>query len=308
MKTKISGIHHITALASKPQNNYDFYSKILGLRLVKKTVNFDAPDVYHFYFGDALGTPGSIITFFPFPNAVRGKRGTGEINKVIFRTPKNSSEYWINRLERYDVPLDKSNPTIINFLDPDGLLIEIREEEFDGASTYWKENPVPEEFAISNIYGAGMVVDDLRKSKEFLTGILGLTEVEEGDNLNHVKLKAESGNQFLELVEKRGIQGAVTSAGSVHHIAWRTADIEEQKTWKKRIEEAGISTTQILDRRYFSSIYFREPGNVLFEIATDGPGFLDDEDENSLGKKLKLPSWFEERRQMIESVLPEFRQ
>ncbi len=307
MENKILGIHHITALASEPQKNYNFYTKILGLRMVKKTVNFDAPDVYHLYYGDKKGTPGTNLTFFPFPDATRGKRGVGEINKIIFRIPANSLEYWIDRITSFNISFSMTHRNVergIEFLDPDGMLLELRENEDSVSLEYWEDSPVPQKYFISNFLGVKILIQNREKTSKVLTDLLGF-ESEKSESGNIFTVETDQGIQIIELEERKDLPNARISAGSVHHIAWRTKNKNEQSEWRRKVIDFDLHSTQIIDRQYFDSIYFREPGGVLFEIATDEPGFLIDEKIEDLGKSLKLPPQYEEQRKMIESVLPE---
>ena len=307
LENKILGIHHITALASEPQKNYNFYTKILGLRMVKKTVNFDAPDVYHLYYGDKKGTPGTNLTFFPFPDATRGKRGVGEINKIIFRIPANSLEYWIDRITSFNISFSMTHRNVergIEFLDPDGMLLELRENEDSVSLEYWEDSPVPQKYFISNFLGVKILIQNREKTSKVLTDLLGF-ESEKSESGNIFTVETDQGIQIIELEERNDLPNARISAGSVHHIAWRTKNKNEQSEWRRKVIDFDLHSTQIIDRQYFNSIYFREPGGVLFEIATDEPGFLIDEKIEDLGKSLKLPPQHEEQRKMIESVLPE---
>jgi glyoxalase family protein len=304
----ISGIHHITALASDPQRTLDFYTGVLGLRLVKRTVNFDAPDVYHLYFGDEVGTPGTIITFFPFVNAVRGKRGIGEISAVAFNIPKGSIEFWVERLSSKGIPLDgpsdRFGDQVIAFEDPDGMIIELVMGKVSSTYRHWKRNSVPEEFSIQGIHSATLLLGSKEPTDQFITSILGFRPLGQSDNRHRYGFFNNESAVSVDLVVNPDFPAARQSAGSVHHVAWRTADEAEQKVWRDSIAEAGFHVTEIVDRNYFHSIYFREPGNVLFEIATDVPGFETDEARENLGTHLKLPAWLEDRREKIERVLP----
>jgi glyoxalase family protein len=312
MPVVVQGIHHVTALAGDPQTNVDFYTGVLGLRLVKKTVNFDAPDVYHLYYGDELGHAGTILTFFPFPEASRGTRGTGEISAVAFLAPLRSMDFWTEHLSRhgvrFDGPFSRFGEDFVSFEDPEGMMIEL---VFSGGGedggAPWEGSAVPRECAIRRLGGVTLMLRDGGATEEVLKGTLGLRAAgREGERLRFYAGEgaAESAVDLLTSPETpRGSQ----SAGSVHHIAWRTPTGEEQRKWRQRIQEAGLFVTDVLDRRYFQSIYFREPGEVLFEIATDPPGFTVDETPSELGTHLKLPPWLEADRAGIERVLPPVR-
>lgn len=307
MKNRINGIHHITVLASDPQKNYDFYTELLGLRFVKKTVNFDAPDVYHLYYGDDKGSPGTILTFFPFPDARRGTRGNGEISAVAFSVPIGSLDYWMNRFAERSIdfngPSDRFGHKYISLMDPDGLLLEIFEDDSVNDSAGWYNGDVPNEYSIRKFYGVTFNLADITRTKELINGVMGMKQVEQAENIT----RFESGNNFSRafvdvIVRPDGSFGR-SGAGSVHHIAWRSAGDVEQLEWQKKIRDHGIHTTDVVDRNYFRSIYFREPGGILFEIATDPPGFMIDESYEALGTELKLPEWYADRREQIEKIL-----
>jgi glyoxalase family protein len=304
----VHGIHHVTALASDPQGNVEFYTGVLGLRLVKQTVNFDAPDVYHLYYGDETGQPGSVMTFFPFPGSARGKRGTGEISAVTFLAPERSLEFWAGRLSRHDVPFDgpltRFGEQYISFEDPDGMRIDV---VFSGEGTgvrHWAGSPVPGDSAIGRIRGVTLFLRDGSRSGELLTQTLGFRASGKEGGRTRYAVGEPSAESTVNIEESPGAARARQSAGSVHHVAWRARQDEEQGEWKIKIENAGLIVTDVLDRRYFRSIYFREPGEVLFEIATDPPGFTVDEPLPELGTHLRLPPWLEPGRDRIERSLP----
>jgi glyoxalase family protein len=303
----INGIHHITALASDPQRNADFYTGLLGLRLVKRTVNFDAPDVYHLYYGDAIGQPGTILTFFPFPNAVRGKRGTGEISAVAFSVPKHSQDFWLHRLSSHGIHLDgpttRFGDELISFLDPDGMMVELVFTDTPSNYRHWPDNPVPEEFAIRGIRGATMQLRAREETDTFLQ-TLGFTFDSQNGTRFRYRIGAGEQQVVLDMLVHPDLPHARQSAGSVHHIAWRVEDDASQLQWQRKIAGAGLRVTDVLDRNYFRSIYFREPGGVLFEIATAAPGFMVDEPLEELGLHLKLPEWLEPERPKLERILP----
>jgi glyoxalase family protein len=304
----INGIHHITALASDAQRNLDFYAGVLGFRLVKRTVNFDAPDVYHLYYGDETGQPGTILTFFPFINAARGRRGRGELSAVAFSIPKGSLEYWVEWLSsngiHLDGPFERFGDEVIAFEDPDGMMIELVVSNMPSSYRHWARSPVPQEFAIRRVHGATLVLGAKEATDQFLTQSLGFQFVAQSGNRHRYKVEGDESEAVLDLLVSPSLPLARQSAGSVHHIAWRTSDVTLQQVWRQSIADAGIPVTEILDRSYFHSIYFREPGGVLFEIATDQPGFRVDEALENLGTHLRLPAWLEEQREKIERVLP----
>ena len=309
MAMSILGIHHITSLASDPQQNVDFYTGFLGLRLVKQTVNFDAPDVYHLYYGDEIGRPGTILTFFPFPDAVRGKRGAGETSAVAWSVPVGSLEFWIERLSRKGIPFRGPEPrfeqTVISFEDPDGMVVELVEDAAVDGLPGWSEGPVEPGHAVRKFHGITLTYKSTGPTSAFMTEALGFTAGEREDRRHRHTGGIEAGRALVDLVEDPGAPPARQSAGSVHHIAWRVKDDAEQLDWQGALRKSGAaSPTQVMDRQYFNSIYFREPGGALFEIATDPPGFSIDEPEDALGTHLKLPPWLEPDRAVIERHLP----
>lgn len=304
----IQGIHHITALASDPQRNVDFYVDVLGLRLVKRTVNFDAPDVYHLYYGDETGQPGTVLTFFPFPDAARGKRGIGEISAVAFDVPEGSMDYWVTRLSTFGIHLNgpetRFNKRVLSFEDPDGMTIEL---VFSGPHPnyrHWHGSPVLEEFAIRRFSGATLMLGAREETAALLQKTLGFAFAGQSGNRFRYTIGQSSHEAAIDLVVNSTLPFARQSAGSVHHIAWRVADSASQLEWREKLVDTGTHTTEVLDRNYFQSIYFHEPGGVLFEIATDTPGFTVDEPIEELGMHLKLPAWLEPDRSKLERILP----
>ncbi len=306
---KLHGIHHITAIASDPQRNLDFYSGILGLRLVKRTVNFDDPNTYHFYFGDKMGHPGTIITFFPWPNARRGRIGTGQVVATSYAVAPGATQYWTNRLKEHEVAVEKSGQRFgqpfIQFRDPDGLALELIESDSARHDDRWEENPVAAEFSLQQFHSPSLGSDDREATAQLLTTVFGFTALGNEEGRTRLSLSPESTDKQIDLVDVTGNTPGHVAAGTVHHIAFRAADQDEQEKWRSRLYEAGLQVTPIIDRQYFHSVYFREPGGILFEIATDGPGFATDEPADQLGESLKLPPQYEEYRKSIEESLPE---
>jgi glyoxalase family protein len=304
----IHGIHHITALASNPQSNVDFYVDVLGLRLVKRTVNFDAPDVYHLYYGDESGQPGTVLTFFPFPDATRGKRGTGEISALAFEAPESSMDFWIGRLSKNDIHIDgpemRFNNHVLGFQDPDGMRVELVFTKPRSEYHQWLNSPVPREYAIGRLHGATLTLGRREETDRFLQKTLGFALLGQSGRRFRYVVGEPSNEAAIDIVVNPELPFARQSAGSVHHIAWRVADSASQVEWRKNLIDAGIYTTEVLDRNYFQSIYFREPGGVLFEITTDSPGFTVDEPIEELGSQLKLPAWLEPDRSKLERILP----
>ncbi len=306
MENKINGLHHITVLASNPQKNYDFYTKTLGLRFVKKTVNFDAPDVYHFYFADELGSPGTILTFFPFPLARQGTRGNGEASIVSFSIPKGSLDFWVERFKSKDIPYDgpdnKIDHDYISLLDPDGMMIEFVEADV-AHFTGWQTKDIPREHSIRKFFGTTLSLSSSVATEELITKIMGFVLHSEQNSIKRYISGSGDYQAFLDIKVNPNLNRAIQSAGSVHHIAWRTESDESQQLWINRLRENGFQATDAIDRNYFHSIYFGTPAGVLFEIATDTPGFMVDEEKETLGHALKLPAQFESRREDIERVL-----
>jgi glyoxalase family protein len=305
---KLHGIHHITAIASDPQRNLDFYTQVLGLRLVKRTVNFDDPGSYHFYFGDARGTPGTIITFFPWPGARRGSRGTSQVVAASFAIPADAVDYWKSRLNHHHVFAEQTSPRfgdlVLRLTDPDGLLLElITSNHLQNVSLDFR-SVVPHEFTIRGFHAPTLALQKLKPTAELLTEVFGF-DMTGGENGRHrFRLDEKGTSQQLDVIEQRDGSFGNISAGTVHHIAFRAATAEEQRQWRETLSARRFAVTPVIDRQYFHSIYFREPGGILFEIATDDPGFAIDEPLDQLGQQLKLPPQFESQRATIERTLP----
>ncbi|HTP13245.1 MAG TPA: ring-cleaving dioxygenase [Bacteroidota bacterium] len=304
----LNGIHHITSLASDPQRNVDFYVDVLGLRLVKRTVNFDAPDVYHLYYGDESGHPGTVLTFFPFPDAARGKRGTREISAVAFTVPERAMDFWINRISqrglRFEGPETRFDEQVMAFEDPDGMRVELVFAEAPSGHRHWPSSSVPKEFGIERFHGATITLARRGETDRLLREVLGFQSIGQSGQRFRYSIGEGPAKATIDIVENPALPAARQSAGSVHHIAWRVADDASQQAWKQKLADDGVYTTAVLDRNYFRSIYFREPGGVLFEIATDTPGFTVDEPLDELGLHLKLPAWLEQERRKLERILP----
>ena len=309
MDKKISGLHHVTAIASDPQRNLDFYVGLLGLRLVKRTVNFDDPGTYHFYFGDARGTPGTILTFFPWPGARRGQRGVGQIEATAFAIPPGSIGYWLDRLKEQHVPAEKTSARfgeeVIRFTDPDGLLLELIASDSFGKTEPWIDRIVPEEHSLRGFHSVSAALEGYERTAKLLTESFGYRLVEESGNRFRFAAPSESGpGRIVDLLCMPDSRPGAIAAGSVHHTAFRAKDDAEQLQWREHLVELGYNVTPVMDRTYFHSIYFREPGGILFEIATEPPGFTLDERLDELGMYLRLPPWMESARSQIEQVLP----
>jgi catechol 2,3-dioxygenase-like lactoylglutathione lyase family enzyme len=305
------GIHHITAIAGDPQRNLDFYAGVLGMRLVKLTVNFDDPASYHLYYGDELGHPGSILTFFPWPGGRPGRQGTGQVGTVSLAIPSGSLGFWIERLlahgVKYEGPARRFDEQVLSFKDPDGLLVELVATPRIVNTQPWAEGPVPGEHALRGLHGATLWEDGDSGSADFLTRTMGFHPVGEEGNL----FRFQSGNlgsgTVVDLRRAPEFWRGAGGVGTVHHVAFRADNDLAQLSKRAEIQGQGVDITPVIDRQYFHSVYFREPGGVLFEIATDPPGFTIDEPAAELGTHLKLPPKYEASRAEIERVLPSLR-
>lgn len=307
MSRQIRGIHHVTAIASNPQTNLDFYTGVLGLRLVKKTINFDDPGTYHFYFGDATGTPGTILTFFPIPRAFQGTPGVGQATITALAVPVGALGYWKDRLNSVTVgaePGEDFGQPSLTFRDPDGMIVELVETSADGPGDAWADGPIPVEYAIRGVHHVVLQEAAYEPTVTLLTETMGFRHVESVGH-RHRFAAGDGGPGALVdvLVTPDGAPGR-NAAGTVHHIAFRADDDAAQFEWREVLMAQGLDVSPVRDRQYFRSIYYREPGGVLFEIATDGPGFATDEPVDALGTQLKLPPWIEAGRKHVEARLP----
>jgi glyoxalase family protein len=305
----MNGIHHITAIASDPQANLDFYHNLLGQRLVKKTVNFDDPGTYHFYFGDEIGSPGTILTFFPWRGAVRGRRGNGEVAATAYSIRPGSVDYWQKRLAEHGVTTGewqkRFGADVIPFQDPNGMIVELIVEDSPLAVQPWQEGPIPAEHILRGFHGATLWVGEASPTADLLTNSLGYTFAGQEGRRYRFQASGEDAGRTIDLLERPGELYGRLGAGSVHHIAFRAKDDDEQAEYLSALRGEGYNVTPVQDRQYFHSIYFRAPSAVLFEIATDPPGFLLDETVGDLGSGLKLPPWLEPQRPRISQILPE---
>ncbi|HEX6434270.1 MAG TPA: ring-cleaving dioxygenase, partial [Gemmatimonadales bacterium] len=298
------GIHHVTAIAGDPQRNLDFYAGVLGLRLVKLTVNFDDPGSYHLYYGDEIGRPGSILTFFPWPGGTRGRQGVGQIATVAFAVPPAALGFWIERLISYGIkyegPTRRFDEQVLAFSDPDGLLIELVASAAALDTAPWSDGPVSSEQAIRGLQGTTIWEDGDSGTGQFLNAVMGMTSVGEDAGLLRYAAEGPGPGLVVNLRRAGGFWRGAGGVGTVHHMAFRAANDGEQVTKRAEIESRGFDITPVIDRQYFHSVYFREPGGVLFEIATDNPGFTIDEPASELGGHLKLPPMYEPQRERIE--------
>ncbi len=304
MRTPIVGLHHVTAIASDPQRNLDFYTQILGLRFVKRTVNFDDPGTYHFYFGDDVGTPGTILTFFPWPGTPKGRRGAGETIATVFSIPVGSMVYWRERLLSRNIATEENvyfGGTHLSFSDPDGMVLELVEHAETRNARAPRYSDVSAEYAVQGFFGATLLEVSLQRTQSML-GTMGYRKLNEEGNRSRYAPEGNALGRFLDIVVDAEAQPGRMGAGTVHHIAFRASDDSAQVDWRQELGRQ-VSVTPVQDRTYFHSIYFREPGGVLFEIATDAPGFLIDEPVESLGEALRIPEWFEPQRSAIEATV-----
>ena len=298
----ISGLHHVTAVSGPAQRNVDFYGGTLGLRLVKKTVNFDDPGTYHLYYGDGLGHPGSILTFFPWANAIPGRAGAGMTAATAYAVPTDALGFWQERFAERALDFERGErfgEAVLAFADPDGLPLELVTHDASGPG--WAGGTVPPEHTARSFHSVTLAVADPAPTADVLD-LFGWNHVGEEDG--RLRFQAPDGGpaSLVDLVQtaERGRPGA----GTVHHVTFRAADDDEQRAWQDALRSAGLLATEVKDRQYFRSVYVREPGGILFEIATDAPGFTADESAEALGTALRLPPWLESRRAAIERQLP----
>lgn len=303
----VTGIHHVTAIAASSQKNLDFYTGILGLRLVKKTVNFDAPEVYHLYYGDEAGTPGSILTFFPYEGLIKGRQGKGMLNTTTFSVPHLSIDYWIERLKHFGInytePQERfEREAVIYFEDIDGLGLELVFNDVDRRQGFLN-GPIPAEYAIRGFYNVEIWEEGYELTSGLLTGQLDHKLIAEKGNRFRFAANDKPGN-YVDIVCKPDSLKGLKGSGTVHHIAFITEGKESQEKVRAKIVDRKLNVTPVLDRKYFTSIYFREPGGVLFEVATMTPGFMVDEPKEHLGEALMLPDWLEKDRKNLAEKLP----
>lgn len=306
MSNHISGLHHVTALASDAQKNVDFYAGLLGLRMVKKTVNFDAPDVYHLYYGNEDGAPGTIMTFFPYQGLVRGRKGKGQLTVTSFSIPANSLDYWMRRLKKFGIshttPQRRFEDEVyIYFEDNDGLGVELVANTADKRKGF-SYGQIPPEHAVKGFYGVTLAEEGYERTAGLLTEQMGHRHVAERGNRFRFSASSKPGD-FVDLVCSPELARGLSGSGIVHHLAFATANDSTQLEVREKLVSSGMNVTPVLDRQYFHSIYFREPGGVLFEVATSDIGFTKDEDRQHLGEALKLPEWEEQNRSRIEQGL-----
>jgi glyoxalase family protein len=308
MENQVLGIHHITAIAREAKRNYRFYTEVLGLRFIKKTVNFDDPGTYHFYFGDEVGTPGTILTFFPWERVSRGKQGPGMATDIGYAVPEKSLTFWSERFKKYNVPVTGSGTRFgeeyLSFEDPDGLPLTLIVPKAADARKPWETDEVKAAVATRGFHSVTLTLQSATETAKVLTDIFGYSLSARDGRRHRYATGATEHASLIDLVEAP-VQGRGTTAGgTIHHIAFRVKNEEVLMNFRKKIDDYGLKVTEKIDRNYFFSIYFREPGDVLFELATDNPGFSVDEPVAELGTHLKLPPQYEKSRAQIEKVLP----
>ena len=308
MPEEILGIHHVTAIAGEPQQNVDFYAGVLGLRLVKLTVNYDDPETYHLYYGDEIGHPGTILTFFTWPGAPKGRKGTGQLTITSFSIPQRSVEYWVTRLKKYGIrfegPVKRFEEEVISFSDPDGLTLELVANAGAEIRSGWNRASVPQEHVIRGFFGVTLSEEGYERTASLLTETMGFRLVKEDGSRFRYEVGEGGPGAMVDVLCQPDAPVGLVSVGTAHHVAWRTPNDEQQKVWREELVRARLNVTPVIDRKYFHSIYFREPGGVLFEIATDPPGFTVDESEEELGSRLMLPPQLEPLRAQLREVLP----
>ncbi|HEU4470074.1 MAG TPA: ring-cleaving dioxygenase [Flavisolibacter sp.] len=308
MDNRILGIHHITAIAGEAKRNHDFYTRVLGLRLVKKTVNFDDPGTYHFYYGDGAGSPGTILTFFPWEGARPGYTGTGMATEINYSVPPDSLDFWLSRFRergvRHDAVAERFGEQLLSFTDPDGLKLNLVAPLQADARSPWVAGEIGKAEATRGFHSVVLTLKDIKATADILTGVFGYELISQEGNRYRFRTSAVDTANLVDLVEEPNGSRGLNSAGTNHHVAFRVKDEQVLMAFREKIAAMDINITGKVDRNYFFSLYFREPGGVLFEIATDNPGFAVDEPLSELGRNLKLPPQYESSRKQIEEILP----
>jgi Lactoylglutathione lyase and related lyases len=307
MENKVLGLHHITAIAGNAKRNLDFYTKVLGQRLVKKTVNFDDPGTYHFYFGDETGTPGSILTFFPWEGIGKGHTGTGMATDIGYSVPKDSLEFWVERFKQFNVKheeiAEKFGEKYLHFQDPDGLKIDFIVSNTEDKRKPWQTGEINAAVATKGFHSVTLTLKNVTPTASILTDIMGYKLLKQEGNLYRFCTDAIDNASIVDIMEAPNLPAGINAAGTNHHVAFRIKDENIQMEFREKILSKGFNITPKIDRDYFFSMYFREPGGVLFELATENPGFMRDEALSELGTHLKLPQQYEGSRAEIEKIL-----
>ncbi len=309
MEDKILGLHHITAIAGDPQRNHHFYTRILGLRMVKKTVNFDDPQTYHLYYADEVGTPGTLLTFFPWPGVKQGRNGTGMATEIGYSVPLGSLDFWEKRfaahaVDHFDID-ERFGEKILLVRDPDGLLLSLVETRHQDNRQGWTTGEVNADVAIKGFHSVTLTLNSIRETAEILTAVFGYRQVDREGNTYRFKTDHAENAAIVDLLESPGAPRGINAGGTNHHVAFRVKDEQVLMAFREKVMAKDLQITEKINRKYFFSLYFREPGGVLFEIATDHPGMAVDEPVEKLGTSLKLPEQYEPMRDRIEAVLPE---
>lgn len=308
MNNRVLGLHHITAIAGNAKRNFEFYTKILGLRMVKRTVNFDDPATYHFYFGDEIGTPGSILTFFPWETQGQGYTGTGMATDIGYSVPEGSLDFWANRFKEFNIKheeiSEKFGEKFLHFNDPDGLRIDLIVPAAKDERKPWITKEVNADVATKGFHNVTLTVKNVTPTAKILTDVFGYTLAKQEGNKYRFVTDAIENASIVDIIEARNLSRGNGVAGTNHHVAFRVKNDEILMEYREKIVSKGLNITPKIDRDYFFSLYFREPGGILFELATDNPGFAKDEPVNELGTHLKLPKQYESSRSEIEQVLP----
>lgn len=301
------GLHHVTAVASAPWQNVEFYSRVLGLRLVKRTINFDDPGSYHLYYGDEHGSPSTLLTFFPWPGAPRGRLGTGLATSTAFSVPGSSLGFWQQRLAglgvRAEDPVSRSEEEVLRLYDSDGMVIDLVATADEARSGWDGVGSIPAEHAVRGLHSVTLTEAGMDATAALLTRGMSMHVADESADGARFAMADGGAGSLVDLAARRTAPGR-QAAGTVHHVAFRAPDLPTISRWRDELAEAGLRVTEIIDRQYFKSVYFREPGGVLFELATEAPGFEVDEPLLELGRTLKLPPWLEPSRTQIEAMLP----
>jgi glyoxalase family protein len=312
MHREIPGIHHVTSITGDVQKNVDFYVSVLGLRFVKKSINQDLPDTYHLYFADYVGSPGTAMTFFGWPTWPAQRKGSGQVTTVSFAVPERSLNHWGARLKSLGIAArraERFGVGVITLDDPDGIEVEIAGQATEAGSDRWvpwEQGPVPAEHAIRGFHSVTLTVAEAGASAELLTKTMGFRRSDTAGNRTRFETGSGGPDSIVDVIESPEGPAGEESIGTVHHVAFRAPDDEAQKDWRDALVAAGRNVTPVIDRWYFKSIYYREPGGVLYEIATDSPGFTVDEKPEELGSGLSLPPWFDVRRERLEETLTRF--